>query len=356
MGLIDQPHRRGLGRGRGRDVRRWTECQAAVFIQLYELWMRLPRLQLRTLSNVPIWLWIQHGESMISYTQLRRALKTWFDAPRHQSRTRLRAQAARFIKTLRAFESTASDRRALAEAIVFAREEECRTGRIDTQRLRPYLQAVIGNDQVGPEASPLSVDIYLDMISRNALVERHLDDYSDQQFDKARELSNVTFQQYQARWPQLAMHRGIGSLFAPWTTTKEAQGAGQVAVTALGVLYEPGLPGPDPVDATTTATPDRQATSSFEAPPAMQGMWDNWLRGQALVDQVCRSAARLSTGDPNPPLIRIEHRIDVDAQDLVFLVRNVPAISAEAAALAVEAARNFRSALNYLVRELAWID
>jgi hypothetical protein len=88
----------------------------------------------------------------------------------------------------------------------------------------------------------------------------------------------------------------------------------------------------------------------------MKGAWEKWLRGQHLADQFRRQAARLMNGDANPPLIQITHHIDVEAHAVVFRVGDVPPIPSDAASLAAEAAHHFRAALNYVVRELAWID
>ncbi|MGH9207739.1 MAG: hypothetical protein ACRD1G_14490, partial [Acidimicrobiales bacterium] len=211
----------------------------------------------------------------------------------------------------------------MVEAIIHAREEHCRTGRIDVERLRPFLEAVIGDGIVGPVEAPLSVDIQLDMILRTAQVEAHLMSYTDAHLETAREVCRAALDEYRVARPTYAMRRDVGALFADWSTDKEMAQSGQMLVTALGALVESALTSPDAM-VPAPARPLINAAPAAASPVAMSGMWNKWLRGRAQVDELRRLLARLASAEPEPPFTQIHRQIDVEAGALVFTVGELP--------------------------------
>src|SRR5438105_2556965 len=83
LGLLDQPLRRGLGRGKG-SVAVWPQKQAELFVDLLILRQRQGVRRVDFLANVPVagWLWQQPDTPL---RQTRRALGTW--CGRHRQKT-----------------------------------------------------------------------------------------------------------------------------------------------------------------------------------------------------------------------------------------------------------------------------
>jgi hypothetical protein len=357
MGLIDQPHRPGLGRAGGREPRRWPATQAALFLALHQGRVHVPRTRLRELVNLPLYVWIREGDEIIPMRQVRRALATWFEIPRHNSRSAVRAAVATYVENFRTLGSSRADRRALVEAMVLARERQLRTGRYDAELLRPHLEAVFGEQVLGPNTLPFGVDVYLDWLARLDQVEARLKaaSYTDEQLTSAREACRVALQHNREEWPKLALRTDIGALFKQPSTSTEMRQAGQIIVAVLGAMFEAGSP---------TGRPSRPTSSTVNAPgqaipstpPAMLEMWSKCLRGHTLLEQLRRLIAQLSVGESQPPLIRVRQHIDLEASELVAIVEALPPIPEEAPLLSAEVAYNLRSALNYLVGELARID
>jgi hypothetical protein len=362
MGLIDQPHRKGMGRGR--EPRRWSEEQAMLFVALHQAMRSLPRTRVRELVNVPLYIWIKDGDAIIPLRQVRRALRTLFEIPRHTSRTALRSAIARYVERFRGLGSSAVDRRALVEAMVRARGRQLKTGQHDTEMLRPHLEAVLGEQVIGPDSLAFGVDIYIDRLVRMDQVAARLQKdpntdkhaYTDEQLAAARDACSVAFEEYRAHWPQLARRADIGALFGEWTVWTEMRQSGQLIATVLGAMFEPGL---RPEAASRSApgmVKDSPRAAPTSAPEAMLGAWRKWLRAQSRLAELRAVTAQLATGQTEPPVTRVRQHVDVQTSELVVSVEEVPPVPEEAPFLAGEVAHHLRGALNYLVRELAWVD
>lgn len=74
LGLLDRPIRRGLGRGRG-SVSGWSVNQVNLFEQL--LRARGTARRIKTLCNIPVWLWMAWGDDYVPLRQTRKAMATW---------------------------------------------------------------------------------------------------------------------------------------------------------------------------------------------------------------------------------------------------------------------------------------
>lgn len=73
-GLIDQPEKKGLGRGKG-IVARWPESQLRLWLLLLD--KRRETTQVPNLCNIPVGLWLYFGDEYASLRQVRRSMKTW---------------------------------------------------------------------------------------------------------------------------------------------------------------------------------------------------------------------------------------------------------------------------------------
>jgi hypothetical protein len=74
LGLLDQPVRHGLGRGRG-SVSTWPASQVQLFERLVRA--RATAHRVKTLCNIPVWLWMAWGDEYVPLRQTRKALTTW---------------------------------------------------------------------------------------------------------------------------------------------------------------------------------------------------------------------------------------------------------------------------------------
>jgi hypothetical protein len=74
VGLLDHPHRRGLGRGKGISST-WPQAQLDLFLTL--LRQRETVTRIATLCNVPVGVWLWWGDHFVPTRQARAALGTW---------------------------------------------------------------------------------------------------------------------------------------------------------------------------------------------------------------------------------------------------------------------------------------
>src|SRR5262245_40363698 len=74
LGLLDQAHRRGLGRGKG-TAATWPEEQLRLFLVLLQQRETVKRMI--SLCNIPVGIWLWWGDRFVPLGQARRALRTW---------------------------------------------------------------------------------------------------------------------------------------------------------------------------------------------------------------------------------------------------------------------------------------
>jgi hypothetical protein len=134
LGLLDQPDRRGLGRGKG--VRAtWPVNQVRLFEQL--LAARRSARRVKTLCNIPVWTWLTWGDSYVPLRQAKRATETWVlgsgTTPWGHAKSAACAAAGAFPTTV-----SAKQRRAVERFLTDAVER----GRLDEVRLSQVLHDV----------------------------------------------------------------------------------------------------------------------------------------------------------------------------------------------------------------------
>jgi hypothetical protein len=94
LGLLDQPRRRGLGRGRGTETL-WPDSQVKLFLVLLDKRRDVKRVA--PLCNVPVWMWLWFGDEYVPLRQTRRALTTWAGMSEHASSWKQARESARAI-------------------------------------------------------------------------------------------------------------------------------------------------------------------------------------------------------------------------------------------------------------------
>jgi hypothetical protein len=93
-GLLDQPTKRGLGRGKGIEAL-WPESQLRLWLLLLQ--KRSEITQLPSLCNIPVGLWLYFGDPYATLRQVRKCMRTW--AHRYGS-SRGHKQAKQAARTL----------------------------------------------------------------------------------------------------------------------------------------------------------------------------------------------------------------------------------------------------------------
>jgi hypothetical protein len=215
LGLLDQPIRRGLGRGQG-SIAVWNETQAALFVDLLKLRNRPanPVRHVAGLANLPVfgWLWAYPG---VPLRQVRRALGTW--CGRHRSRKTAPARTTRYVAQQIALQldhphARQADRKALRELLAKTMQER----RFDASETRAAVERVFDPHGVGvsrgPAIAPATVDSAVFLLHAHALGFVELDTFSDDEFEAARLIYRQTRREYVRDWPTLS-HDHHGSPF-----------------------------------------------------------------------------------------------------------------------------------------------
>jgi hypothetical protein len=215
LGLLDQPIRRGLGRGKG-SIAVWNETQAALFIDLLALRNRPvnPVKHVAGLANLPVsgWLWGYQG---VPLRHVRRALGTW--CGRHRSRKAPSARATQLVaqqisQQLDHPHATPANRKALRELL----EKTMKEQRFDAAATRAAVERVFDPRDVGvsrgPAIAPVTIDSAVFLLQAHALGYLELDTFSDDEFEAARVIYRQTRREYVRDWPKLS-HDRQGSPF-----------------------------------------------------------------------------------------------------------------------------------------------
>ena len=210
LGLLDQPERRGLGRGNG-SIALWNQTQASLFIDLLALRQRQsnPVKHVAGLANLPVfgWLWAYPG---VPLRQVRRALATWCGQHRTRkgvSQGATRRVAREITKQLENPHTTRRDRDELRELL----EKTMRERSFDADEIRPAVERVFDPHKVGrtlgPPAAPFTTEASLRLLEGHATGFLNLDTFSDQEYEDARLIYRQTRREYVSDWPILAKDR-----------------------------------------------------------------------------------------------------------------------------------------------------
>ena len=92
-GLLDQPTKRGLGRGKGIEAL-WPESQLRLWLLLLQ--KRGEVTQVPVLCNIPVGLWLYFGDDYASVRQVRKCMRTWsyrYGSSRGHNRAKQEARA-----------------------------------------------------------------------------------------------------------------------------------------------------------------------------------------------------------------------------------------------------------------------
>jgi hypothetical protein len=152
LGLVDGPHKPGLGRGQGSEPGTWSEDQKMLFLTV---WAKRAEASIRDLCNIPVYLWLWWGDHHVPLPQARRALASW--AGRNNvSSAAADATAAQLLEDFGGGTVGRATRELLAEAI--------RGRRPDLDQMRDQLALALGKPVVVSPDGALPVEVGPDMM------------------------------------------------------------------------------------------------------------------------------------------------------------------------------------------------
>ena len=209
-GLLAGPHKHGLGRGRGSKAL-WSAEQANLFLRL--LRARQGARRVKTLCNLPVWLWLTEGDDYVPLSQARRALATWATGSTWTAQRHARRAVRMTLDQLGREELPPTTRRQLEILLVDALV----TSKLDEVRLA----------QLGERQGSAKVEGLVRMMRARYMALRNLPRVDDGLYLRARDL-------YRSFRP--AMHLGDPKL------EETANRACLDLCTILGVLLSEGEP------------------------------------------------------------------------------------------------------------------
>jgi hypothetical protein len=236
LGLLDQPNRHGLGRGKG-STAVWPENQRHLFLTLLAQRKQVNRVSL--LCNVPVWLWLWWGDDHVPLRQVRKALATWGKSQGFVKATvsweRARRTAGLFIKQIGHPKATRKAREALQTAVA----EMFFRGTFEAETLLPLVQRVFdpkGTGQPrGPAGGQMTPDDIVTMIAGRYAALRQIERIDESLFSWARFFYLAGLWNYQEQQPRFAADPDRGWLFEEMELGKVVADACLHLVTILGL-------------------------------------------------------------------------------------------------------------------------
>ena len=233
-GLLDQAQPRGRGRGRGVG-RYWPESQRNALVSLLDK-HRTARY-LRTLTNVPVLVWVIWGEDEVPLRQVRRALETYAQITPGKRPFRGRAWARELVTKIAIPSATGYQRQALADTLLRNLESDT----IDDPDL-DRLFAIV----VGPEAPAAQADgpRMLSIIRAQWAARARFSELKDGHFRWARAFMLASQADYSVTSPLLAADPRFGHLHAPFDLQHIANEACHsiLLILGLGLTFPPAPP------------------------------------------------------------------------------------------------------------------
>ena len=170
VGLIDQPVKRGLGRGKG-ILALWPESQLRLWLLLLD--KRKETSQIPNLCNVPVGLWVYFGDEYVSLRQVRKCMTTWSERYGSSRGHKMAKQTARQL--LDDLPIVGLSRNAKADLVTSMATALLQGIKHDDDRrkLRTTLMRAVGVDPDHPESTNRAAAV-VDMVLVRLLASHHL--------------------------------------------------------------------------------------------------------------------------------------------------------------------------------------
>ena len=174
-GLIDQPTKRGLGRGKG-ILALWPESQLQLWLLL--LSKRAETNQVPNLCNIPVGLWLYFGDKYASIGQVRKCMRTWAERYCSSRGHQLAKQTARNLLADLPISQASKNVKAqlvstMATALLTGIREDA-----DRRKLRDQLLRATDDPFNGSEKARALVDlVLLRLLASHHLIRQSLPDH-----------------------------------------------------------------------------------------------------------------------------------------------------------------------------------
>jgi hypothetical protein len=212
LGLLDQPTRHGLGRGKG-TIATWPDSQRQLFLTLLE--RRHSGERIAPLCNIPVWAWLWWGDGDVQLRQVRRALRTWGESAGSAGWARARAKARQVVADISNPRSRRRDRQALVDALA----QQLYKNALDPDEIAPLVTRVLDPEGTGqpivPVGGQLSVSGFAYLIRSRIHALNRVETAPETLFEWARFIYLAEHQQYATAQPRLATDLELGKLFVP---------------------------------------------------------------------------------------------------------------------------------------------
>jgi hypothetical protein len=249
LGLLDQPTRRGLGRGKG-TIATWPDSQCKLFLALLEKRRSVERVA--PLCNIPVWIWLWWGDAFVPLRQVRRALRTWGESAGSALWGKARAKARRLVADISNQRSRRRDRQALVDALA----TQLYNTAVNPDDIAPLVSRVLDPDgtgqPIGPVGGQLNADRYVQLIQTRTQALARLETIPESLFEWARFTYLIQHQQYAVDQARLAADPDLGTLFQPRDLEVIANQACLDLVSLLGL----GLQAPPAQESTSLEHPN----------------------------------------------------------------------------------------------------
>lgn len=210
IGLLDQPHRRGRGRGKGVE-RTWPERQLQLWLTLLD--KRREVRHVASLCNIPVCVWLYWGVDYVPVRQVQRALG-FFNRllPGAPASTSLR-NARRVVAQISAPNAARADKTALIEAMV----DSAAGGTFSRDDMLKYARPVFDPDgsgrSLGPPGASMTAESWVSVTEATIVGARTIPTLDEDQFEEARLALNQMLQIYAQQQPGFARDPELGDIF-----------------------------------------------------------------------------------------------------------------------------------------------
>ena len=236
LGLIDQPRRRGLGRGRG-VAAVWPRNQAELFVDLLTLRQLHGVRHVAPLANLPVVGWLYQYPD-VPLRQTRRALATWCGRHRRAtgvSRDAARRAAAQLIGSIEHPHASVRDRASLRRLLADAMHERTFDRDAFYDAVRRVFDPHGEGWAVGPEEARTTTEGVVRVTEARYTALNSLDDLTDREYEDARLIYTFSRSGYARQYPTFAADPSKGRMFEDPTFNNVLNNACRDLLTILGM-------------------------------------------------------------------------------------------------------------------------
>lgn len=202
-GLLDQPHRRALGRGKGSAHALYDHNQQQLLLALLH---HRPSNDVPNLARIPLALWVYFGDDYVTTRHARRAFATWLGDARSSLKT-AKLSASRVLERLDHPLATAEARRELRDLL----SDIAYTGRYERTTLIAAVRAVYEPDSdkvaraIGHPVAPITTEAVVGLIEARLEAARAVQSaqLTDADLVHARDDLRVSVAEYAAQHAEL---------------------------------------------------------------------------------------------------------------------------------------------------------